>query len=66
MSALVMFDSGVTHSFVSRTFATQLGREAKLLLCPLAVEVADDRVVIVRDVVQGCVIEICGFEFPIV
>ena len=65
VSALVMFDSGATHSFVSLTFSTQLGRDAKTLLCPLEVEVADDRVVVVRDVFRGCTIEVLGVVFPI-
>ena len=50
MSALVMFDSGATQSFMSLTFSTRIGRDAKSLPYPLEVEVADDRTVIVRDV----------------
>ena len=65
VSALVMFDSGATHSFVSLTFATRLERGAKPLPYPLEVEVADDRIVVVRDVYRGCKIEISGVVFPI-
>ena len=65
MSALVMFDSGVTHSFVSRAFIPQLRREAKPLPCPLAVEVADNRIVIVNDIIRGCTLKISEVDFPI-
>ena len=65
VSALVMFDSGATHSFVSVTFATRLRRGVRPLPCPLEVEVADDRMVIVRDVYRGCDIEFSGVVFPI-
>ena len=65
VSALVMFDSGATHSFVSLTFATRLERGAKPLPYPLEVDFADDRIVVVRDVYHGCKIEFFGVVFPI-
>ena len=63
--ARVLFDSGATHSFVSVTFATQLIHQVRPLPCPLEVEVADDRTVIVRDVHRGFEIEFGGVAFPI-
>ena len=63
--ALVLFDCGATHSFVSVTFAVQLERKAKLLPYPLSVEVADDRRVIVREVYRNCKIALEGFLFSI-
>ena len=60
-----MFDSGATHSFVSVTFATRLRRGVRPFPCPLEMEVADDRVVVVRDVYRGCEIGFSGVVFPI-
>ncbi|KAI3672891.1 hypothetical protein L6452_38991 [Arctium lappa] len=63
--AVVMFDSGATHSFVSHTFSKCLGCRVGRLGCPLVVEVADDRTLTVIDVYRGCTLEISGVRFPI-
>ncbi|KAI3505496.1 hypothetical protein L1887_27627 [Cichorium endivia] len=63
--AVVMFDSGATHSFVSRTFINRLGRSIGKLARPMVIEVADNRMIYVTDVYRGCTLEFSGFEFPI-
>ena len=63
--AAVMFDSGATHSFVSRAFCNRLGRNVGRLVRPMVVEVADNRTLFVTDVYRGCTLEISGTEFPI-
>jgi hypothetical protein len=60
-----MFDSGATHSFVSRTFINRLGRGVGKLARPMVVEVADNRTIYVTDVYRGCTLEFSGVEFPI-
>ncbi|XP_023736044.1 uncharacterized protein LOC111883953 [Lactuca sativa] len=62
---VVMFDSGATHSFVSRTFMNRLGRSIGKLAHPMVVEVADNRTIFVTDVYRGCTLEFSGVEFPI-
>ncbi|KAI3503682.1 hypothetical protein L1887_32131 [Cichorium endivia] len=63
--AAVMFDSGATHSFVSRTFINRLGRSIGKLARPMVIEVADNRMIYVTDVYRGCTLEFSGVEFPI-
>ncbi|KAI3682071.1 hypothetical protein L2E82_50219 [Cichorium intybus] len=63
--AVVMFDSGATHSFVSRTFINRLGRSIGKLARPMVIEVADNRMIYVTDVYRGCTLEFSGVEFPI-
>ncbi|KAL4555554.1 hypothetical protein LXL04_038176 [Taraxacum kok-saghyz] len=63
--ALVMFDSGATHSFVSRTFSERLGCSVGGLGYTLVVEIADGRTLTVTDVYRDCTIEICGERFSI-
>ncbi|KAL7606054.1 hypothetical protein Lser_V15G20823 [Lactuca serriola] len=63
--AVVMFDSGATHSFVSRTFIKRLGCSIGKLARPMVVEVADNRTIYVTDVYRGCTLEFSGVEFPI-
>ena len=60
-----MFDSGATHSFVSRTFINRLGRSVGKLARPMVIEVADNRTIFVTDVYRGCTLEFSGVEFPI-
>ncbi|KAL7599645.1 hypothetical protein Lser_V15G27298 [Lactuca serriola] len=62
---VVMFDSGATHSFVSRTFINRLGRSIRKLAHPMVVEVADNRTIYITDVYRGCTLEFSGVEFPI-
>ncbi|XP_052620931.1 uncharacterized protein LOC128126834 [Lactuca sativa] len=63
--AVVMFDSGATHSFVSRTFINRLGHSIGKLARLMVVEVADNRTIYVTDVYRGCTLEFSGVEFPI-
>ncbi|XP_052625909.1 uncharacterized protein LOC111918842 [Lactuca sativa] len=63
--AVVMFDSGATHSFVSRTFINRLGCSIGILARPMVVEVADYRTIYVTNVYRGCTLEFSGVEFPI-
>jgi len=63
--ALVLFDSGASHSFVSHAFGELLGSGIHSLDRPLSVEIADDRSVIVRHVYRDCTITLCGVRFPI-
>ena len=63
--AVVMFDSGAAHSFVSRTFINRLGCSIGKLARPMVVEVADNRTIHVTDVYRGCTLEFSGVEFPI-
>ena len=63
--AAVMFDSGATHSFVSHSFSSRLGRNIGRLARPMVIEVADSRTLFVTDVYRGCTLEISGIEFPI-
>jgi len=63
--ALVLFDSGASHSFVSHAFGDLLGMRVRQLDCPLSIEVADDRMVLVTQVYRGCTITLCGEKFPI-
>ncbi|XP_052619579.1 uncharacterized protein LOC128125959 [Lactuca sativa] len=63
--AVVMFDSGATHSFVSRTFINRLGCSIGKLAGPMVVEVADNRTIYVTDVYRGYTLDFSGVEFPI-
>ncbi|KAJ9536480.1 hypothetical protein OSB04_un000317 [Centaurea solstitialis] len=63
--ALVMFDSGATHSFVSHEFEERLGCEPTDLEQPLVVEVADARTVTMVRVYRNCTIELGGERFSI-
>ncbi|KAJ9561695.1 hypothetical protein OSB04_006855 [Centaurea solstitialis] len=63
--ALVMFDSGATHSFVSHEFEETLGCEPTDLEQPLVVEVADARTVTMVRVYRNCTIELGGERFSI-
>ncbi|KAJ9541812.1 hypothetical protein OSB04_028318 [Centaurea solstitialis] len=65
MPALVIFDSGATHSFVSLSFCALWDREAENLGHVLIVDVADGRTVSVMDVYRGCFIEFSGTKFEI-
>src|SRR5581483_10109540 len=63
--AVVLFDSGATHSFISRNFSKQLNCSIERLNCPLVVEIADNRTITVTDVHCECTLEIYGEKFPI-
>ena len=63
--ALVLFDSGVSRSFVSLAFSRHISICREALSRPLRVSIADERVVYATEVIRGCVLEIFGVEFPI-
>ena len=55
-----MFDSGANHSFMSLILLRSLGMTPSLWLCPLIVEIAGGRAVIVFDDFRGRVLEVSG------
>lgn len=65
MPALVMFDSGATHSFVSLSFCAYWDRESEDLGHILMVDVADGRTVSVSSIYRGCIMELSGTKFEI-
>ena len=65
MPALVLFDSGATHSFVSLSFCALWSRDSEKLDHVLIVDVADGRTVAVSDVYRGCMVEFSGTKFAI-
>ncbi|XP_023731847.1 uncharacterized protein LOC111879616 [Lactuca sativa] len=54
ISAMVLFDSGATRSFVSLALSKRFSRAPRELDCPFDVEIADDRTVRVTTVHRGC------------
>ncbi|KAI3672540.1 hypothetical protein L6452_38630 [Arctium lappa] len=64
--ARVLFDSGATCSFISPTFAQYLGLKPKRLGREFGVETADANQVLVREVFEGCVVDIEGSLVPVV
>ena len=63
--ALLLFDSGVSRSFVSVAFSQHISIRREALGRPLQVSIADERAVYATDVIRGCVLEIFDVEFPI-
>ncbi|XP_024995929.1 uncharacterized protein LOC112529085 [Cynara cardunculus var. scolymus] len=63
--AHVLFDSGVSCSFVSNTFYQHLHMPPSALEDALIVEIANGNRVLVREIVRGCVLEIEGKEFKV-
>ncbi|XP_052622433.1 uncharacterized protein LOC128127784, partial [Lactuca sativa] len=62
---LVLFDSGVSRSFVSLAFSQHIGVSRESLSRPLRVSIADEKVICATEVLRGCVLEIFGIGFPI-
>ncbi|XP_057965499.1 uncharacterized protein LOC131156066 [Malania oleifera] len=60
LNAIVMFDSGATHSFVSRRFAKVCGIDAQLLRVELGVAMPAGSVIVCSKVVKDHPIEIQG------
>ena len=52
----VLFDSGVTRSFVSLALSKRFLESSGMLDYPLEVEIADDRSVRASEVFRGCVL----------
>ena len=65
ISALVLFDSGATRSFVSLALSKRFSRAPGKLDCPLEVEIADDRTVRVDKVYRGCSLQIFEEQFSV-
>ncbi|GJW33651.1 retrotransposon protein, putative, ty3-gypsy subclass [Tanacetum coccineum] len=65
MPARVLYDSGVSVSFVSHEFSKNLTTPLNKLLFPLEVEIADSKVVIVSNVFRNVEIEIDDSIFNI-
>ncbi|KAJ9541583.1 hypothetical protein OSB04_028089 [Centaurea solstitialis] len=65
MPALVLFDSGASHSFVSLSFCALWDRESEKLGHVLIVDVADGRIVLVSHIYRGCIMEFSGTKFEI-
>ncbi|KAI3522357.1 hypothetical protein L1887_00076 [Cichorium endivia] len=63
--ALVLFDSGASHSFVSLAFSQGFSHPLEALVQPLVVEIADDKVITVTKVYKNCVIEIYDVKFTL-
>ncbi|XP_074327967.1 uncharacterized protein LOC141665882 [Apium graveolens] len=63
VDACVLIDSGATKSFISENFVNKLGLEPIPLDEILAVEIANQEVIPVGQVCQGCKIEIQGQPF---
>ena len=60
MSALVLFDSGASRSFVSLSFSHLFSIRREALRRPLRVSIADEHAVFATDVFQDYVLEIFG------
>ncbi|KAJ9539274.1 hypothetical protein OSB04_032007 [Centaurea solstitialis] len=64
-SALVLFDTGATWSFVSNAFCKDLRLERGRLARPLAIDIAAGEVRVCEDVYRGCSLVIHGVPFTI-
>ena len=60
--ALVLFDAGATHSFVSTCFAGKLGMAPSVLSEPLAMSTPMSEGVVVNVVYPSCLVVIRGRE----
>ena len=60
----MLFDSGANHSFISPTFVRCLWVKPKRLDHALEVEMTNNRCVSIRDVVEGCTIDVEGIFVP--
>lgn len=65
ISAMVLFDSGATRSFVSLALSKRFSRAPGELDCPLEVEIADDRTVRVARVYRGFSLLLFAEQFPV-
>ena len=58
ISALVLFDSGATRSFVSLALSKRFLIDSGELDCPLDVEIVDDKIVRVVRAYRGCTLRL--------
>src|SRR5262249_14152387 len=61
--ARVLFDPGMTHSFMSPTFARKLNKDIKLMQDPLAISTPLGESINVRYMYSACMVKIEGREF---
>ena len=62
---LVLYDSGASRYFVSRSFGRQFRFPLRELECLLRVSIANEHGVSISIVYQGCILEIFMVPFPI-
>jgi len=62
---LVLFDSGVTHSFISNACVAKLSLERRDLDCELLVSTPSSGQVATSAVCVGCVLEVTGCRFKV-
>ncbi|CAH1413450.1 unnamed protein product [Lactuca virosa] len=65
ISAMVLFDSGATRSFVSLALSKRFTRAPGELDYPLDEEIVDDRTIRVARVHKGCTLQLFDEQFPI-
>nr|GEV25065.1 hypothetical protein [Tanacetum cinerariifolium] len=63
--AIILFDSGVSYSFVSTTFTPLLGIKSSNLGFSYAIEIASEQLVKIDKVIRGCKLEIEKHTFDI-
>ena len=64
LKAIVLFDSGAMHSFVSPYFAKKLTRDKVLMKNPMTIEILVEKTIVVRYMYPKCVVEVEGKIFP--
>ena len=64
LKARVLFDLGVTHSFISPYFAKTLSRDRVIMKDPLAIGIPTGRTIEVKYVFLACVVEIDSKVYP--
>ncbi|XP_076885127.1 uncharacterized protein LOC143534547 [Bidens hawaiensis] len=65
LSAYVLFDSGASRSFVSKTFACHNSFSRSKLVNSLEVEIVSDKIFVISEVCRNCKINIQGEEYSI-
>ena len=65
ISAMVLFDSGATPSFVSLALSKRFSKATGELDCPLDVEIAYHRTVRVARVHIGCMLRLFDEQFSV-
>ena len=63
ISAMVLFDSGASRSFMSLALSKRFSRAPGELDCPLDVKITDDRTVRVASVDRGCILRLFDEQF---
>ncbi|XP_074355819.1 uncharacterized protein LOC141695475 [Apium graveolens] len=63
-NAKVLFDSGASRSFISKSFVGKLNCEIELLVEPLSIILANQERVSIKSIFPQCKVEISGYSFP--